>query len=33
VRITGPAAGTYRVGVVWSGYCSVPVLLEKLDIE
>lgn len=33
VRITGPAAGTYRVGVVWSGYCSVPVLLEKLDVE
>lgn len=33
VRITGPAAGTYRVGVTWSGYCSVPVLLEKLEIE
>jgi hypothetical protein len=33
VRIKGPAAGTYRVGVSWSGYCPVPVLLEKLEIE
>lgn len=33
VRIKGPAAGTYRVGVLWSGYCSVPVLLEKIEIE
>ncbi len=33
VRIKGPAAGTYRVGVSWSGYCPVPVLLEKMDIE
>lgn len=33
VRIKGPAAGTYRVGVTWSGYCPVPVLLEKIGIE
>lgn len=33
VRVTGPAAGTYRVGIVWSGYCPVPVVLEKMDVE
>lgn len=33
VRVTGPAAGTYRVGIIWSGYCSVPVVLEKMDVE
>lgn len=33
VRVTGPAAGTYRIGVTWSGYCPVPVLLEKMDVE
>jgi hypothetical protein len=33
VRITGPAAGTYRVAVLWSGYCPVPVVLDELDVE
>jgi hypothetical protein len=33
VRVKGPAAGTYRMGVMWSGYCPVPVVLEKIEIE
>lgn len=33
VKVTGPAAGTYRIGITWSGYCPVPVVLEKMDVE
>ncbi len=32
-RPHGPAAGTYRIGITWSGYCPVLVVLEKMDIE
>lgn len=33
VRVTGAQAGTYRVAVQWSGYCPVPVLLEKIELH
>jgi hypothetical protein len=33
VRVSGPQAGTYRIAVQWSGYCPVPVVLEKLELH
>ncbi len=33
VRVTGPRAGSYRMAVQWSGYCPVPVVLEKLELH